>query len=597
MISRRTMLFTVAAAASPLSLQEVIARAASPDATQLPPSVRAPLFGMATEAQLAAGQIPTRDALKALTLTFGPAGANVAGQAPPANSPLGVPESSIFALAEAPTSKLFSIEPHDVAHAAGIVGQIIAVGLAPYVSTGAAIALQVGGILTEPTLNYVADHPSLDNSIVPLLPPTSDSTINATSGTLAALIASQYQSDRNFAGNVSAGPLKASLGLDFSLLSSDTSLLDAAVKDTTNGDAASILKALGDAKTLQLHEADTIQKLQDSIDGAVKNFGAKAPARAAQDAIAQTEKDRAARLESLRQQSQELTGISDIASFFVGTVFGNPSAAKKLSTACDAVIKMYVAVNQYNLKAIGGFALAGTALGSVNLLVGVFSSASDPVLQALDVVNKKLDTILRQIQVIEAQQVELLEEVREILRLVQTNFSAVNARLSRIESQINALRSQVNVNDRTTRLDGFYRTVDYCRSALATNVRDRDKFRDYLTDLYEFAIRSSKAPSLAGDPISSPTITDYAQSLRVQGSVDLAFALLPDGAAQFPNPTFVLIRAAGLWVRMHILKPGYLLVRYRLRMMRYICRRFGMRACGCGRSFKLAQEKPLEQSS
>lgn len=529
-ISRRTLLFRGTTCAGYLVLvwHRGFDLHGSPAPATIPDSLRFSLFGMSASSQIQQqGKSPT-EAINELTVSFSP----LTIPSPLPASP--IPSSSLYGLARSPEANAFSFNAHDVAHGLGIVGQIAAVALTPYIGAGYAIAAQIGGILVEPTLNFVVDHPDLNNlmSGTPFLSSTPPAELNSTTATLAALVAERYQNDPGFAHSVDVGPLRTHLGLDFSTLSNDGVLLGSAANVTSNP-ASPILGALKEIKASQAENAKAIQKMQAAVDDSLKKYQSLVIAQSQQASNIKTEAARAARLEELRQQSQEFVGLSNIASFVVGTMLGNPTAAKAISTTCNSINQIYQAVGQFDLKAIGGFALAGTMVGAAGALFSIISSPSDPVLQAFDVINKKLDLILHDLDFIKQQQAQLIADVRDLTRLVQSNFAEATARLSRIEIQVNAMRAEILTVDRQNHQKEFLDGIDYCTSSIRNKdwIKRPGDFRDRLTALYSYGIHTSKLPSLTGDPNFSPTISDFAQALRARGYVDLSFGLLPTGAS------------------------------------------------------------------
>ncbi len=151
----------------------------------------------------------------------------------------------------------------------------------------------------------------------------------------------------------------------------------------------------------------------------------------------------------------------------------------------------------------------------------------------MGVIDKKLDAIIAELALIKTQQTLIIADIRDVARSVQSNFADSTARLGRIESQLNAVRGEYLTSQWREEQKNFEDSVDFCKSA----IRNKDwvdrpgSFRDQLTQLYGFAIRAAKLPSMTGDPNFSPTLTSYAQALRTRGYVDLSFGLLSVGVS------------------------------------------------------------------
>ncbi len=332
--------------------------------------LRSSLFGMA-----ATKQSSSNDSTRALTELFGGIGGMEAGKQPNSSSKSqSLPSAALYVIAQSPEANFFTFKPEDVSHALGIAGQIAAVGIAPFVAPGAAIALTIAGILTEPTLNYITKNPALTIPIIndSFLPPTTPTDLKPLNATLASMIASRYQTDANFADAVNNDSLHTQYGLNFDLLKDDAALIQEAA-GTASSDSSLILGSLSDLRESQADETATIQKMRTSVDAALKHYHDAVLANSQNLMRVQQETERAAKLESLRQQSQEFVGVSNIAAFVIGSVLGDQSTARTVSGSVNCVADIYRALQQYDLNAIGGFALAGSTVGSISAFMSLAS--------------------------------------------------------------------------------------------------------------------------------------------------------------------------------------------------------------------------------
>lgn len=420
--------------------------------------------------------------------------------------------------------------------------QAVARILGGTLSPGAAVALQLAGVLAEPTLIYLADHstPGHDLSHGPIMTPADPPQLESLSRWAFEKSAELYDSDDNLRLFTSDPAVKTRLGID--LGAEPSALVTQLPAELQKAVSEAVRRGLSDVATDLEAQNAILTTLRASVNSQLDMLAQKTNTLQSlmRDELGERERARAlARVEAdIQFVTSEIAGARALGGALIGTVFGNEQAARIFQTAVGSVQQIYQAVGLYTINKLGTIALTGTFIGAASALMSVMGPNQDQqVLQAIQMIHKKLDQLQAQLDRIESSQQEILGSLRLLYAEMERNAAEARARLDTIETRLLKLIEDASVNQRAADETAHGANLDQVQSLLRRPMTDREtqSFRDQyiprLTLFYSYATRVSKQPAFTGDESAEVTFAQARDLIVTRRTADLMFGLLPALAA------------------------------------------------------------------
>jgi hypothetical protein len=437
---------------------------------------------------------------------------------------------------------LFTIDPSAWAKGLGLgmrVGGIVAGRILQGVlSPAGAVALQLAGVLTEPTLTYLADHagPGRDLTLGPILPPADTLQLQNLTQWAFQKSLSLLDSDPELRRFVADPVVKLHVGFDLgvepnsvvrdlppAVQSAISRALNRGLEDMRN-DVATQQQVIDDLRNDVVNAYGQLKSKVDVIETLLREeLGERERARVMQQAHS-----------ALEYTTSEVGGAGALGAALLTHVIGDQQAAKIFQASVNAVGQAYHAIGLFELKQIGSLMLAGSLVGAATLLMNVLQPAPDQlILKALEQINGKLDAMAATLDRIERQQSAIRQEIAKLFAEIRGDARAARTMLTTIQGQLNEVIEDVNINARAADETSYGMMLDQCQSLLRQPAARRAdaawtaRYNEFLTAFYSYATRVAKQPAFTGDPTQPLDFARVRDLIQTRRRADLVFGAVP----------------------------------------------------------------------
>lgn len=257
-----------------------------------------------------------------------------------------------------------------------------------------------------------------------------------------------------------------------------------------------------------------------------------------------------ATMQQLERDSREIQGAIQVTSFIVGAFWG-PKVGNQIATIANAAHSVWFAAKQYSLGVIGGWAMAGIAVGAFSAIAALSQPSNQQmVLSSLRMISQQIAAVRKEMH----QRFDRLEQIlgnlsatlQNALGRIATNQQYQIFLIQQSELILRDFRSTYIAQEREAAIGDLLVAVDTFEAYAASSTPLKEtQFIDILVRARNYASR------VARQPIFNSFVEDIAgedlwRRVEESGTLDSVFGLLGSIAKELgvegvpsdlPNPT------------------------------------------------------------